>query len=343
VPDLPGDAQMPMTVSLNADQVKPSKYVGMHAGVLSFDPRTSDGANVGYNPEQLAAPYDPAAPAGHNKRSYTWYAGRIKAEDAVLGSLDIGQPIEYGTVALRAMSDVVKQGAQGLIGALIVEPKGSTWWDATNTVKLNPNSTATTATIRNGNKSYKEFVLHYQDGLNLRKNGAQIHQHWVGDDSYDMGERALNYRTEPLWSRIDYHAQTGHSATSCTEALVIAGDINPCVLGANLMVDDDAQLPADLRGLPVETPIFEAKAGEAVKFRVLQADGRARQHSFRVIGHSYADLGLDKFIATGASLIAPGKAVTADLYGGAKKGYWHYRDGPNMFVNTGVWGLFKVR
>ncbi|MEN9416860.1 MAG: hypothetical protein RI988_480, partial [Pseudomonadota bacterium] len=30
------------------------------------------------------------------------------------------------------------------------------------------------------------------------------------------------------------------------------------------------------------------------------------------------------------------------LYGGAKRGYWHYRDGPAKFINTGMWGLFKV-
>lgn len=335
VPDLPGDAEMPRAVTLNADHLKPSKYVGMHAGVLSFDPRTSDGANVGYNPEQLAAP-------GQTK-SYTWYAGRIKAEDAVLGMLDIGQPIEFGTVPLRAMSDVVKQGAQGLIGSLIVEPQNSTWWNAANTSMIGA-ATSTTATIRTGTTKFKEFVLHYQDGLNLRKDGAsanEIRQHWVGDDSYDLGERALNYRTEPLWSRIDYTAQL--SGGNCTEALVISGDINPCVLQPTLMVDNDSRLPADLRGLPVETPVFEAKAGDAVRFRVLQADGRARQHSFRVIGHNYADLGMEHFLATGASLIAPGKAVTADLYGGAKKGYWHYRDGPTPFVNTGLWGLFKVQ
>ena len=333
VPDLPGDADLPRTVTLNADHLKPSKYVGMHAGVLSFDPRKSDGANVGYNPEQLAGPGE--------TRQYVWYAGRIKSYDAVLGMLDVGQPIEFGTVPIRAMSDVVKQGSQGLVGSLIVEPRNSTWWNAANTSTAGA-ATSTVATIRSGGKSFKEFVVHFQDGLNLRMNGARadvIKQHWVGDDSYDFGERAINYRTEPLWSRIDYTAQP---YAACQQSLVVSGDINPCVLGPNLMVDNDSRLPADLRGLPVETPVFEAKAGQSVRFRVLQADGRARQHSFHVIGHSYADLGMEGFLATGASLIAPGKAVTADLYGGAKRGYWHYRDGPTKFINTGMWGLFKV-
>jgi hypothetical protein len=337
VPDLPGDALMPMATSLNADDIKPSKYVGMHAQLLHYDVRTSDGSNVGNNPEQLAGP-------GQTK-TYVWYAGKL-AWETPGGAVQIGKPIEYGSIPLRAMGDVVKHGAQGLIGSLIIENKYATYWDATGTQKISPFVNNTTATIKVGDQQFKEFVLMYQDGLNLRVDTPsgkeqQIVQHFVGDDSYDFGERALNYRTEPLWSRIDYTAQP--SGSNCTQALVISGDINPCLLGANLMVDNDPDLPGDLRGLPVETPVFEAKAGEDVKFRVLQPDGRARMHSFRVLGHNYPDMGIEGFITPGNSFIVPGKGLTASLYGGAKKGYWHYRDGPNMFVNTGVWGLFKVR
>ncbi len=337
VPDLTGDALMPMTTSLNADDVRPSKYVGMHAQLMHYDVRSSDGANVGYNPEQLAAPGE--------TRTYAWYAGKLAWESAN-GAVQIGQPIEYGTVPLRAMSDVIKQGAQGLIGALIIEPKGATYWDEANLARLPDGATNSRATIRAGAETYKEFVLQYQDGLNLRVDDqtgpeSQIYQHFVGDDSYDFGERGLNYRTEPLWSRIDYSAQDRSSI--CTQALVISGDINPCLLQSTLMVDDDRDLPVGKTGLPVETPVFEAKAGDAVKFRVLQSDGRARMHSFRVIGHNYADMGMDDYITPGNSFMAPGKGITASLYGGAKKGYWHYRDGPNAFVNTGIWGLFKVR
>jgi manganese oxidase len=341
VPDLSGDAPMPTTTSLNTGDLKPSHRVGMHAQLVHYDPRTSDGTNVGYNPEQLAAPGE--------TRNYTWFAGRMDFEGA--STKPVAEAVEYGSIPLRAMGDVVKHGAQGMIGSLIVEPAGATYWDESNLVQLDPNSTNSRATIRVGNKrsknyqEYKEFVLMYQDGLNLRQSvgggNVQLVQHFVGDDSYDMGERGLNYRTEPLWGRIDYSLQAAGSR--CTQELARTADINPCKLQATLMVDDDLNLPDGLRGLPVETPIFEATDGEAVKFRVLQADGRARMHSFRVIGHNYADLGLENYITPGNSFIAPGKGITASLYGGAKRGYWLYRDGPSAFVNTGMWGLFKVR
>lgn len=330
VPDLPGDALMPTITSLNVDDLKPSKQVGIHAQLVNYDVRNSDGANVGYNPTQTVGP--------NGSRTYTWYAGTVTVG---ANGVRTATPREFGTVALRAYGDVVKHGAQGLVGALVIEPQGSTYWNASNTAMM---VGGTDATIRysNGTK-VREFVVVYQDGLNLRvgANAEAIAQHFVGDDSYDLGERAFNYRAEPLWSRIDYSAQGGSPACS-SAASVMSQDINPCELGANLMVDDDARIPAEVRGLPIETPIFNAKTGDKIRFRVLQADGRARQHTFRVLGHNYADLGISNYIAPGNSLIAPGKAITGDLDGGAKKGYWIYRDGPNMFVNTGLWGVMKV-
>lgn len=362
VPDLPGDAPMPKLVSLNVDQIKPSHRVGLHPTLMSYDPRTSDGANVGYNPDTLVGP--------GQTRNYVWYAGKLNF-DLLSGTFKGGEPIEYGAVPLRSMGDVVKHGAQGLIGALIVEPQGSTYWNEAGTAQINgfgtraliktgsssaltlngsvaspvlkaTTQTTATSTTGGGANSFREFVLMYQDGLNLRLGAAAastaIPEHYVGDDSYDFGERALNYGTEPLWTRIDYSGQSA----GCTQATVVADDINPCRLQATLMVDNDARLPIGLRGAPVATPVFSAKAGDQVRFRVLQSDGRARQHSFRVLGHDYADMGIEHFVNPGNSLITVGKGVTANLYGGAKRGYWQYRDGPNTMVNTGVWGLFKV-
>ena len=330
VPDQPGDAELPRIAQMNADDLSPSHRVGLHAAMLSYDVRNSDGTHVGYNPNQTVAP--------GQSRVYTWYAGTVTI---ATNGVRTGTPQEFGTVPLRAYGDVIKHGSQGLVGALVVQPAGATYWNAAETA-TQLGGTSAMIRLPSGAK-FREFVLLYQDGLNLRLgSGAdEIAQHFVGDESYDFGERALNYRTEPLWSRIDFGNQAAGSGCESVSK-VVAKDINPCRLPANLMVDNDPRLPADLRGLPIETPNFLAKPGDAVRFRVLQADGRARQHSFRVLGHNYADLGIETYIAPGNSLIAPGRAITADLYGGARQGYWIYRDGPTKFVNTGMWGVMKV-
>jgi len=338
VPDMLGDAMLPTITSLNADDLRPSRQVGLHAMLVSYDVRNSDGANVGYNPQQTVG--------SGASRTYTWYAGKIEPD--ATGRLQ-GVPVEFGTIPLRSMSDPVKQGSQGLLGVLVVEPAGATYYNEANTALQVGGTKATIrvpATATQPARVFKENVLVYQDGLNLRlRNGtnhAEIAQHWVGDDTYDMGERALNYRTEPLATRIDFSKQSPTGGCS-NLTQVLANDINPCVLAPNLMVDNDARLPAELRGLPVETPIFSAKPGEEVVFRVTQPDGRARQHSFRIGGHNYADMQLEDYVTPGNSIMTPGKAINVKPYGGAQPGYWQYRDGPSMFVNTGVWGLFKVQ
>jgi hypothetical protein len=257
------------------------------------------------------------------------------------------------------MGDVVEHGSQGLVGVLVVQPRGATYWNENGTtvsdgfgtraiIKVPTGTAVAPGTVmgtRNGGaNSFRENVLVYQDGLNLRlrANGnpaAEIPQHYVGDDSYDMGDRGMNYGTEPLWSRVNFAGQ----GANCQLSVVVADDINPCRLQPSLMLDDDPLLPANLRGMPVSTPVFTADANDSVRFRVAHPDGRARQHSFRLTGHSYADMGIENFVNPGASLIAPGKGVTANLYSGAQRGYWMFQDGPTSMVSTGMWGLFKVR
>jgi len=338
VPDLPGDALLPTVTSLNADDLRVSREVGIHASMVHFDIRTSDGANVGLNPKQTIPP--------GASRTYTWYAGRIELNAA--GTSLVTIPHEFGAIPLRAMSDPIKQGSQGLLGVLVVEPQGSTYYDTANRNQILGGTQATIRVPASGGmpaRIFRENVLVYQDGLNLRyRNGGawnEIVQHWVGDDSYDFGDRGFNYRTEPLWSRIDFSKQDP-SGDCSSVAKVISNDINPCNLPPTLMTDNDPRIPAELRGLPVETPVFTAKAGDDVVFRVVQPDGRARQHSFRVVGHNYPDMGIEGYISPGNSLITVGKGLNARLYDGAKPGYWMYRDGPSKFVNTGMWGLFKV-
>jgi len=312
VPDMLGDAMLPTITGLNADDLRPSRQVGLHPMLVSYDVRNSDGANVGFNPQQTVG--------SGASRTYTWYAGKIEPD--ATGRLQ-GIPVEFGTIPLRAMSDPVKQGSQGLQGVLVIEPVGATYFNEANTAAQVGGTKATIRVPASAGKParvFKENVLVYQDGLNLRlrngNNHAEIAQHWVGDDTYDMGERALNYRTEPLATRIDFTKQD--QAGGCANLTqVLAQDINPCVLAPNLMVDNDARLPAELRGLPVETPIFSAKPGESVVFRVAQPDGRARQHSFRINGHNYADMQLEDYVTPGNSIVTPGKALNITPYGGA--------------------------
>ena len=85
------------------------------------------------------------------------------------------------------------------------------------------------------------------------------------DDAEDSGMKGLNYRTEPLWQRlgIDPAAQ---------EATIEAKDFTNAL--ANLQVAGDPQ-----------TPIFTASPNQAIRLRVLEPNGHARNHVFALHGH----------------------------------------------------------
>jgi len=117
-PDEDGFNSLPMIVNeFNANQLTPSRYVGLHAQLVAYAMEDDDGMNVGLNKEQTIPPMDIAPtekPCGVACGSYTWYAGNI-----VLGATTQYVPIEFGATNLMA-SDPIKGSNKGLIGALII-------------------------------------------------------------------------------------------------------------------------------------------------------------------------------------------------------------------------------
>lgn len=326
VPDLPGDAILPKITAVNADNFLPSNKVSIHPQLLSYDVRRNDGANIGLNQPQTANVdmrlVNPRAKS--ETVTYTWYAGVISLEPVTGGRggthTATWKPEAFGTIPLRSFGDVIKQGSQGLIGALIIEPESATWTDPAG----NPISSGTAALVKPRADSlpeqsfdnFSEFVLLYQDGMNLRWNGGAIPDCLVCDDTYDTGEKGLNYRTEPHWARLHENPAT------------------------DLL---NVEFPAAWALGPIETPVFEARAGERVMFRVAHPEGRARQRTFNVMGHDYLTGGLDGFLSGGSGLLAPGRSIDAELTGGAKQGTWLYRDGTSTMYSGGVWGHFVVQ
>ncbi len=268
VADLDGFNLMPMTYEFfNINQVKPSSHVGLHPQMVAFDVTRHNGVNVGMNSvrEQTAEP-------GGRVR-YRWYAGDISFDDT--GKL-VGTPVEFGATNLMP-ADPVKQASKGLVGALIIEPEGATWEEDEGM------RAAATVTKANG-ETFREFVLMFQDDLNLRDSlGAPIcpvraeggHEEpepggpiCAGvEDAEDSGNKALNYRTEPMWFRKGFFAGSSFEDTR--------------------NVDFTDSLSNGLVGGDPETPVFTAYRGENVRFRVLQAGGHPRNHVFQVHGHAW--------------------------------------------------------
>jgi manganese oxidase len=164
------------------------RNVGMHPDpVVQFDPKDSDGAHVGFNP-------DTTVPTG-GRITYTWYADRV-------GQGAIGDPGNLDSALPNLPS-----AAFGLYGAIVVHPTGSTWHDpVTGAALLGADGSATGtqlfADVRvPGAPDLRSFVMVIGDemeGVTDRFGSAPTFPS-TGLHDATFG---LNYRSEPLRNRL---------------------------------------------------------------------------------------------------------------------------------------------
>ncbi len=226
-----------------------SHSVGLHPQLVSYNAQQSDGANVGFNPKQTAAPGQSV--------TYFWYAGNID-----LAATDPHVPVEFGATNLLP-SDVVNHHPYGMFGSLIIEPEGATW-------TTDPGS-HTSATVTAGGHTFREFVLETQDDgviFTAPSGGTRIGAGGFG---------AFNLRTEVLNQFADARRTCKANPN---------GDFS-CLLS------DQATCPNGACGfsanVPIQTPLFCATKGDAVRFRVVHPGGAVTNEVFELYGHTFSE------------------------------------------------------
>jgi hypothetical protein len=277
--------------------VKPSSHVGLHAQLVEYDATQHDGTNVGTNETvQTVAPPVP------NKNgvltlsksiTYRWYAGDLTATRTGSGNdlLLTATPIEFGGTNLMP-ADKLKQGQKGLMGALVIEPAGSTWVE-------DPGTHAAATVTKADGTTFRDFAVVMQKGQSHRyADGSPVENiegglAGIAEDSQDMGQMAINFATEPLWFRFGIGPNAPFGKTG------FGGIANAHEAYSNGLVGGDP-----------ETPVFTAEPGQEVRMRVLVPHGIGRGSTYNVHGHVWqrdpyvcpddADLGLPGKCAPGA-------------------------------------------
>ena len=210
---------------------------------------------------------------------------------------------------------------------------------------LTPSSLFTTSAERlSGVHRFKEFVLLYQDALALQQYGQPLANLRNGDDSEDSGQKAFNYRTEPIWARLGASAADGPDVMSEYDWSNVLSSRVPhagCLLA-----------PCD-----PETPIFEVDAGEPVRFRVVHPGGHPRQHALAIFGHNWSDspwahrssvMGWNEDSPTRFGTtngIGPARHLNILTRGGgdcAVPGDYLYRTQEGFMFGGGLWGILRV-
>ena len=361
LPDYAGWNFMPMLIPhFNLNQIRPSNQVSLHPQLMEYDVRTSDGANVGINDVQTVAPGN----IGH----YRWYAGRVDLDPS---GTRIATPIEYGAINLTDYGDIMKHGSHGAVGVIVIEPAGANWTTALNTYAQATVSSST------GTLLFKEFVLVYQDDLNMVGRGNVPVRNYIGDeDPEDSGMKAFNYKTEPLWARLGFLNQmigTAPRPANFTPMEEQVGNVDvKNVLSSTApnkgcIADPYAADPyGPNQGLACgdpETPVFSVAKGTRVRYRVVEPTGHPRQHGFTLYGHNWVH---EPWVANSTVIFKPGVdpepvSMTIGTQGGhSARRHWNVvlqsaggvfkvpgdyliRTQESFQFTDGLWGIFRVQ
>ena len=251
--------------------------------------------------------------------TYRWYADDVT-------------PGEIGALNLTDFGDARGHRHHGLFAGMVIEPKGATWHSPVTGAPL---ASGGSADVRvPGRPDFREGVLFYQDGLNLRTAaGALIadpvdHPPLPGEpagglDPEDQGEKAFSYRNEPFRHRLGYEPVSNTSPAGRAMADVY---------------------DSHRHGDPF-TPLLRAYSGDELRLRVLQGSDKPRQHAFSLDGHGFkpqADDPGGRAVGT-LSGITVGSAVNAQMGVTGTAGDYLYGDQVGGFNRSGgLWGLLRV-
>jgi hypothetical protein len=277
VPVVPRDKSSPQGVTwFGSNLVRPSSWVGIRPQLVAYDVSRDDSMVVGNN-----HPTDMMAPPG-GSTTMRWYAGDLSAALGGRSVRLVATPIEFGGVNLMP-ADIIKHPQKGLVGALVIGPEASgdpvetdEAWDHQQADPEVRRETRASATI-GGEAGIRDFVTVFQQGLNLRyKDGAPVQNFVAIEEPPGTLSKAINYGTEPMWFRFGLQPN------------VLLGNV-PGGLGA--VAGAELAYGNALVGGDPATPVFQAKAGDPVRFRLLYPAGNSmddlheRGVSFHLHGH----------------------------------------------------------
>jgi manganese oxidase len=284
-PILVRDANDPQGVTtFNNNLIRPSSYVGLHPSLVAYDVNKDDGIIVGVNGLGTNGAGFHAPPGGTKK--YQWYAGDLSLSNQGSTANVVATPVEFGGANIGP-ADVMKQSQKGLIGALVIEPAGSTWAESdvtqdrqTNQLAadcaVTPSACRTTRASATVNGTIRDLTAVIHKGINQRwKDGTPVEQianeGVISEDAEDSGQYAINYGSEPLWFRFGIAPHSPFTG--------LAG-----MSYANVPNADQAYSNALTGGDPA-TPVFLASAGREARLHLLEPCGVNRASTFTLHGH----------------------------------------------------------
>ncbi|MGM9564840.1 multicopper oxidase domain-containing protein [Evtepia sp.] len=215
------------TVQINFEN-KLDRRASIHVQGLSYHVLTSDGADVGFNPDTTTS----------HRICYTWQADK----EGVFLFSDLADP--------RSGEDGTN--VHGLFGAIIVEAAGSSWFDP---VTGDPIDSGLFADVYHPFKpAFREYAVFFHDELEIltKDNQPPVDPH----TGLPNGTTAISYRAEPMRNRLPldhHHTDPADTAEDISMSSWAYGDPAPPILRA--YVGDPAKIRL-IHGGVKETHVF---------------------------------------------------------------------------------------
>ncbi|MFP7571404.1 hypothetical protein [Marivita sp. S2033] len=280
--------------------------------------------------------------------------GLTETAQAEIGEAVHFIPYAYGALPIKSMGDIVGHVAHGLFGSINVMPQSAALLGGQTKTEIAPDHFIVTpsasdpvwtskieTTLGGASHPIRQFTLFWQDGLNLRDSDTQdqfngflppgdtiatlpdlVAECEVCDDSYDLGDQGVNYRSASFAREL--RGQNGNGDTVERHYNLNALDFADGVFRAS-----------------AATPVLRAEAGEEVVIHLVHPGGRARQRAFVTVAQDYDDL-FPGFGFPHSALLAPGKSTTASVTETMREGCYVWFDGPLHLRSGGTWGLLDV-
>jgi hypothetical protein len=329
--------ELPVERNRNAPPI--STHVSLHADLLSYDVKSSDGVTAGRNPMQTVS--------SGGRRTCLFHAD-----------------VEPGPVLLQDLADVRNHRHHGLFGTLIVEPRGTVPLAVPEneptaparidgTTKRAWSGSRATLWNKEDDSRVEEIVLLLHDGIRYYKNGKEnagelpIPQDIPGDaevhgkdpmdvpsksgpkpDTEDQGQKAFNYRSE----RLDL----------AFEDMKICKDEDGHDQDPNVH-----DRKGWFKGFTPATPTFLVPTKSNVAVRFVCAADKPRNHGFTLHGHGWKEWphtnGMSPVVSSEGG-ISVGTARTYAFKANSQPGDYLYRSGVLKWaVAQGLWGILRLR
>jgi len=222
---------------------KGTSRAGFNVGNVIFDPQQSYGAAIGFDPDTTVAP--------GSSRLSSYYVDMETGTNLVLN--------------LGNESTLIN----GAYGAVIAEPTGASYFDpVTNQPQLSGISSiirlANNETVPSTGETqskFREFVSLYSDREPLL--GHSIMSYYLDDDHSYMDYQAQSITAEEGVSltNINLWQAMSDAAIGCVNAQAATGSPATCTSTSGTTAADPT------------TPVFQAKAGDPVRWRIANAAG----------------------------------------------------------------------